>query len=55
MKLLFTMENKLWYYIESCGTLFYNGKNYGIIPKKLKLSFTVEKTMVLYQTIDRSL
>ena len=48
MKLLFTMENKLWYYIESYGTLFYNGKNYGTIPKKLLNFHLLSKKLWCY-------
>ena len=63
MELWFTMKNygtmektmvlwtKLWYYTENYGTLIYEGKNHGRLPKTKKLWFIIEKTNWKYTNI----
>ena len=49
-ELWFDME-KIWQYIENYWNLIYMKQNNDTIPKTIKLWFTMEKTMALYQKL----
>ena len=49
MEKTMVLQTKPWYYTENYGTLIYEEKNHGGLPKTQRLLFRMEKTMEIYQ------